>query len=180
MSTVCEQLPSRINFSLFRGDISAYYDALYKIFKRDFIDNEVTYLGKRVDIIHEKYFEGRERSFWHLISEGGHDEERIVYNVRSSYVPYAKALIMDTVADCPDYKTWVKFHDRSGKNRHYIWCCRENYLVILEDRNAFFKLITAYPVEEYKIKKYENEYKKHKTKTPITRMDEISTPSTLG
>ncbi|MBQ6293768.1 MAG: hypothetical protein IJK77_07875 [Lachnospiraceae bacterium] len=178
MSMVCGQLPSRINFSLFRGDISAYYDALYKIFRRDFIENEVTYLGKRVDIIHEKYFSGRERSFWHLISEGGRDEERMVYNVRSSYLPYARALIMDTVIDCRDYKTWIKYHDQSKRNRHYIWCQRENYLVILEERKVGFKLITAYPVEEYMVKKYEKEY--NKTKTPITRMDEISTPSTLG
>ena len=26
--------------------------------------------GKKVDIIHEKLFEDKERSFWHIISEG--------------------------------------------------------------------------------------------------------------
>lgn len=180
MEGECKKLPSRISISLFSGNSHAYLEALYKIFRRDFIDNEVLYCGKRVDIIHEKYFDGKERSFWHLISEGGSDAERDVYSKRSSYIPYAKALIVDDDIQCPDYRIWIKYHDKTKKKRHYIWCKRDNYLVILEDRKDCFKLITAYPVDEYKVKSYERDYQNNKTKSPITRMDEISAPSTLG
>lgn len=159
----CEKdyIPSKIELSLFHGDVNAYTEALYKIFKRDFIENELYYQGKKVEIIHEQYYNGKERSFWHIISEGGKDEERTPISRRAETITWAKALIVEET-DCEEYKSWIKFHDKTNKFRHYIWCSAVNYLVILEDRGTYYKLITAYQVHEKNIVRYNGEYLRYK------------------
>lgn len=56
MSVFCESLPSRLEWRMFGGDFSKYEEALYEVFKRDFLRIPLTYMGKPVDIIHEKYY----------------------------------------------------------------------------------------------------------------------------
>ena len=165
MSYECDKLPTRLDWSMFRGDSNRYLDALYKIFKRDFIDNPIIFNGKPVDIIHEKYFRDKERSFWHIISEGEEDANREINVERCAALPYAKALIIDD-GNCEKYRTWIKWHDKTNKNRYYIWCLVANYMVILEDRGPNYKLITAYNVLPCKVKCYEKDYQKYgQTKT---------------
>lgn len=166
MSYRCDKLPSRLEWSMFRGDARLYKEALYKVFKKDFIDSDIYFRGKKVDIIHQKYFEGKERSFWHIISEGEADAERELDTERCASIPYARPLILDD-GNCKKYRLWIKWHDKTSKNRYYIWCLEVNYMVILEDRNTHFKLITAYNVLPCKVKAYQKDYKKYgKTKTP--------------
>ena len=38
-------IPSKLSFDMFHGDVDQYKEALYKIFKRDFIDSDVYYNG---------------------------------------------------------------------------------------------------------------------------------------
>lgn len=161
MNCVHGVIPSKIEAYFFRGNLDDYKEALYKIFKRDFLDTDLYYKGKRVDIIHEKMFEGKERSFWHIISEGERDFDRKPISWRAETLPWAKPLIEED-GTCVEYKQWVKYHDKTKRDRHYIWCTAINYLVILEDRDTYFKLITAYPVQDYKIKYYNKEYLKYR------------------
>lgn len=161
MDCIREIMPSKLPVSLFNGDMALYKEALYKIFKRDFIDNELFFNGKKVDIIHEKLFENKERSFWHIISEGEEDINRTPISWRSEALPWVKPLIVEGGA-CSEYKVWTKYHDKTKKDRYYIWCTAINYLVILEDRDTHYKLISGYPVLEYKVKYYSNEYQKYK------------------
>lgn len=162
----CKRLPARLEYSLFAYDWKEYKEGLYRIFQRDFIKGTVIFNGKNVDIIHEKYFEGKERSFWHIISEGGTDVNRIPDINRCASIPWIKPIIEDD-GNCSSYRLWTKYHDKTKKNRCYIWCKDINYMVILEDRVSHYKLITAYNVASYNIKRYEKDYKKYiETKTP--------------
>lgn len=162
----CKKLPSRLEWSMFRGDAKLYKEALYFVFQRDFLSGNLQFKGKNVDIIHEKFFEGKERSFWHIISEGNEDVDRDLNTERCASLPWAKPLIEDD-SNCEKYRIWVKLHDKSKRNRYYIWCTEVNYMVILEDRDTHFKLITAYNVLPYKVKSYEKDYIKYgQTKTP--------------
>ena len=166
MSVFCESLPSRLEWRMFGGDFSKYEEALYEVFKRDFLRIPLTYMGKPVDIIHEKYYNRKERSFWHIISEGDEDINRSLNIERCASLPWARPLIEDDNS-CEKYRTWVKFHDKSKKDRYYIWCTEVNYMVILEDRNIHYKLITAYNVLPYKVNSYKKDYLKYgQTKTP--------------
>ena len=154
-------IPSKLDSSYFHGDLNAYKEALYRIFVRDFLSIELLYNGKKVDVIHEKLYENKERSFWHIISEGDVDVNRTPISWRAEALPWAKPLIEEDGC-CIHYRCWIKYHDRTKRNRHYIWCTAINYMVILEDRDTYYKLITAYPVLQYKIKKYTKEYNKYK------------------
>ncbi len=161
MNCINNSMPTKLVPSLFGGNLNLYKEALYKIFKRDFIDNDVFFNGKKVDIIHEKFFEDKERSFWHIISEGEEDIHRTPITWRAEVLPWAKPLIQEN-GSCSEYKTWKKYHDKTKKFRHYIWCTSINFMVILEDRNSHYKLISAYPVLDYKVKYYTKEYAKYK------------------
>lgn len=142
-------------------DLDKYVDALYAIFKRDFIDHQIIFDGKNVDIIHEKYYQEKERSFWHLISEGEHDADRTPVSFRAGKIPWARKLIEEN-GDCDEHKIWKKLNVKNNKTRIYIWCETINYMVILEDRGEWIKLITAYPVQKYNVKRYQKEFLKYK------------------
>lgn len=130
------------------------------------MNGNLRFRGKNVDIIHEKFFEGKERSFWHIISEGDADADRELNTERCASIPWAKPLIEDD-GNCEKYRIWAKWHDKSKRDRYYICCTEVNYMVILEDRGTHYKLITAYNVLDYKVKSYEKDYNKYaQTKTP--------------
>lgn len=154
-------IPSKIESSFFSNSIETYKEVLYQRFKADFIDRELFFNGKKVDIIHESYYEGKARSFWHIISEGSEDSNRTPISWRAEVIPWVRPLIQEGISDCINYRYWIKYHDKTKRNRHYIWCTAISFLIILEDRDSFYKLITAYPVQEFKIKYYENEYTKY-------------------
>lgn len=158
----CEKnkLPSILPVSSFSSDRNAYTKALYRLFKKDFIDNDLFFKGKKVEIIHEKLYEEKERSFWHIISEGDEDINRTPISYRAEKIRWARPIIEDD-GKCSKYRYWVKYNDRTKRDRHYIWCTAVNYLVILEDRGTHYKLITAFPVIDYKVKSYQKDYKKY-------------------
>lgn len=161
----CERLPARLEWELFDGDWDMYKSALYKIFKRDLIENDLFFHGKSVDIIHEHYYEGKERSFWHIISSGDDDANRAPDGERCASLSWVRPLILEDDS-CDKYRLWVKWCDKAKKDRYYIWCTAVNYIVILEDRGSHFKLITAFNVKSYNVKRYEKEFNSYiKTKT---------------
>lgn len=162
----CERLPSRIEWKMFAGDFDRYEEALYTIFKRDFIDNKPCFRGKFVDIIHQQFYNGKERSFWHIVTSGGEDIRRSFDEDRCGSISWVKALIEEDIV-CEDFKVWVKWYDKSNRDRVFIWCSKVNYMVVLEDRGNTFKLITAFNVMPYKVKSYQKDYENYiKTKTP--------------
>lgn len=162
----CRNLPMRLTYDMFNENLAQYIKALYNIFKKDFIDNKPSFQGKPVDIIHEQFFQGKERSFWHIISSGQEDVTRELDSDRCSRLPWVRPFI-DENGSCDNYRFWIKWFDKTKKDRYYIWCTAVNYMVILEDRNTHFKLITAYKVMNYNVNRYMKEYISFiKTKTP--------------
>ena len=157
MSCKNNYLPSEIDLNLFSGDIQSYTDTLYKIFHRDFIEQTITYNNKPVDIIHEKYYNGKERSFWHLISDGDEDINRTPHSTRAQFLPFVKPIITDT-NKCTSLKKWIKYYEKTKHYRHFIWCTDVDFIVVLEDRGSYYKLITAFHVNSHAKKSYEKSY----------------------
>ena len=158
---------------------SKYEEALYSVQTR-FPANPANLYGKPVDIIHEKYYNRKERSFWHIITAGEEDFRRAFDEDRCGSMPWARALITEKDA-CESYKMWIKWHDKTKRDRYYIWCSKVNYLVVLEDRDTYFKLITAFNVNKHSISRYQKDYETYlkKRKRP-PKVGEISAPPTLG
>jgi len=51
------------------------------------------------------------------------------------------------------------YHDKSKKNRVYLLCEETGYLVVLEDRIKYYKLITAFIVDQDRLEKEKKRYK---------------------
>jgi len=165
----CKELPDAVRMSDYGGQWEEYKEALYTIFQKDMVDGKPLFQGKPVFIFRETLFDGKERSFWHVISAGKNgDENRFPDMKRCESIAWIKPLIQED-GSCAHHKVWAKHHDRSKRSRWYIWCDKIDYVVILEERGRTFCLITAFCVVYSSTKKtFYREYALYqKTKAPI-------------
>jgi hypothetical protein len=168
----CDKLPQIITLDEYEGDWEQFLNAIYSVFKTDLIDNKTFFATKEVGINYEKLYQEKERSFWHIISEGKNDIDRLPDLRRCERIAWVKPFIeLVFCAGCTNIRMWKKLHAKSKKDRYYIWCTDVDFIVILEDRKNYFLLITAFVVKypdtrESYHKDYDN-YLKYKTKAPI-------------
>lgn len=52
------------------GNWDSYIDVLYMYFKRDFVQEQPVHCGKKLALKRHPLVDGREATFWHLITEG--------------------------------------------------------------------------------------------------------------
>jgi hypothetical protein len=176
MTDNCQYLPERKEISQYNGSWPDYVNALYAIFKHDLINNDVIFDGKRVDIIHQEIFDGKEKSFWHIVSEavskGDTDNDRIPNLERASRVPWIRPMIQG--GDCEHYFKYDLWHDKTNKIRTHIFCEETGFIVIIEDRGKYYKLITAFLLDEKMLQKELKRYKRYKNENAHPKVDEIS------
>lgn len=140
------------------GDWCRYLDALYAWFKQDFIDSKPTFQGRRLGLKRHPMTHGREATFWHIISEGQDEENRIPDFRRCERIRWPKPII-EREADLA-IKFWR--NRRGREERVCLWLVQENYLVILADRGEYILPWTAYLVEQsHRQRKLQREYEEY-------------------
>lgn len=142
----CENLPIICTLDDVGGVWDDFEEVIYQVFKDDFIHSQSCFRGKNVAIINEKQYKNKERSFWHIVSEGKDDSNRLPNLRRCERVSWVKFLIEICESSCSTVNVWTAFHNKSKRNRIYIWCPRVDYIVVLEDRKCKYQLITAFVV----------------------------------
>lgn len=70
-------LPDLVLFEDFDGDWGKYLDVIYAYFKKDFADSQPVFRGKRLGLKRHPLSQGKEATFWHMISEGENEDERL-------------------------------------------------------------------------------------------------------
>lgn len=158
-------LPERFHYDNFNGDIMAFIEAAYQIFKRDFVTTRPSFEGKPLALKKFPLVAGREYTFYHLTQEGDDEDNREFSINRTECIPFPRPMI-DNI-NHPYLKVWTNI--RKGRERILIYHEDESYLVVLERRDGFTLLWTAYPIEykhtyEKLMKEYEA-YKKARTAT---------------
>jgi len=157
-----EWLPPLVLFENYGGEWDRYLNALYKFFKQDFIDSAPTLEGMKVALKHHPIEKGKEATFWHLISEGRSEEDRLPDLRRCERVRWPRPIIEHY--DQLPIKFWV--NERKGEKRICLWFESEEYLVVLARRRNYVILWTAYLVTKahtkMKLKKEHEAYKKLK------------------
>jgi len=128
------ELPEIIELTDFGGDFSSYYEAVYTIFKVDFVDNKPKYEGKRLRLKVHPYIEGKEYTFYHFTHDGDIETDRIPNLRRMERIGYPKPIINNSGHS--DLKVWR--NKRGNKERILILHEEEKYIVILEDRKNIF------------------------------------------
>src|ERR1051325_6541518 len=125
----------------FAGDWQVYEDALFLKFCADFIAAPPSYEGLPVRIKRYPAENGKEASFWHLISEGPVESDRLPDLRRCERIAWPLALVL---AAPPAVRRWR--NKRGTATRALIALPYFSYVVILDVRQAYFVLWTAYPV----------------------------------
>jgi hypothetical protein len=142
VSTRPAWLPELLTLNFFGGDWERYFAVLYSCFKRDFVDSKPLYKGTRLGLKKHPIIQGKEATFWHLISEGKVEEDRVPDMRRCERICWARPII----EHCDDgaVKTWENVRD--GGKRILLWLEEFEYLVILSERNGYTLIWTAFTV----------------------------------
>lgn len=135
-------LPTLICFPDYDGKWDAYVEALYGVFRRDFIESQPEFRARPVYCQSRPIHDGKEAGFWHCIQQGRPGEERTPNFRRCERIGWPRAIIEH--ADDPSVVSWSL--RKGGDDRTYLWY-REEYLVALGDRRRRWQLITAFPTD---------------------------------
>jgi hypothetical protein len=166
-------LPTLVKLEDYNGDWEKYEEALYSIFKADFIKNITLFQEQRVSVVKDPLFKKKESTFWHITSEGKTEAERTPDLRKCERIKWIKYILEN--ANSAEIKTW----EEEGKGKIRVCICYGSweYIVVLMKRNGYFLLLTAYPLErEHTRIKMEKAYKRAKS----AQKDGFHTPSTHG
>ncbi|WP_298073648.1 hypothetical protein [uncultured Bacteroides sp.] len=154
------ELPELIELTQFGGDFNRYLEAVYELFKRDFIDRKPVFRGMRVGLKKYPLYQDKEATFWHMTTEGNGEANRKTDLRRMERIQWPAPMINNSTHSY--LKVWE--NTRGTKTNVLIFHDAENYLVVLRKANGYIIPWTAYLIEhkarKYKLmKEYEN-YKK--------------------
>lgn len=151
-------LPKLEELSDYGGDWNVYLSAIYKIFCHDFVESKPVFRGKRLGLKRHPVIEGKEATFWHFISEGSVESERLPDMRRCERIRWPLPIINTGTA--PELKVWAE--PKGANRRIYLWLESEGYLVVLDDRREYILPWTAFYIErEHQRKKYTKRWEKH-------------------
>ena len=93
MTSAPDWLPPLVRFSDCGSDWERYERALYKQFERDFVKSHPLLDGVKVSFRREPMDQGKVATFWHLISEGKIEGDRLPDLERCERIGWPKAII---------------------------------------------------------------------------------------
>ncbi|MDI6773008.1 MAG: hypothetical protein QME77_10550 [bacterium] len=171
-------LPDLILLEEHEGDWSRYLGAIYEHFCADFVRSRPAFDGKQVSIKEYPRLDGKEFCFWHLISEGSSEEERVPELRRCERIRWPRPII-EVFPDPIRIRTW--YGRRGDQIRVVISLSDFSYVVVLIPRRSHVLLLTAYPVErEHRKTKLRKEYEGAQKRLAPPTNSGASTPSTHG
>ena len=153
------ELPDLVLLEDYSGNFDAYNQAVYEVFKNDFIKTRPTFNGTKLRLKKHPYIDGKEYTYYHFTHSGNVEIERIPDLRRMERMPFPRPIIDNSKNNA--LRAWkIK---RGTKERILIFSETEQYLVILEDRVDYILPWTAYYIEyTNKIRRLIKEYEAYK------------------
>lgn len=133
-------LPDLVSFSKYNNwDI--YLNVLYEIYLIELVDSGVHYSGLPIHYRFIPMTDGKGFGFWHLISEGKDEDDRIPALDRCERIRWIKWMILEA-----DSNTDIRhFETKRGSSINVVlWNYVIHYAVILGKRSGYYVLITAF------------------------------------
>lgn len=153
---VTQDLPKLIGFS---GDWRDYVEELYKVYERQIVQGKLEFLGLPVKTQYRPPSQGKGFGFWHVISEGQEEAERIPDFRRCERISWIAWVIRNVGID--SRISWWK--NKRGSNTHVVlWVEEEDFAVILAERNGYYLLKTAYCTTEHRRESMRRERERYK------------------
>ena len=135
-------LPRLICMSDHNNVWSEYIDAVYAKFQEDFLDGQAKFQGQPVRI-GSQLIDGKERTFWHVTSEGRVEDNRTPDLRRCERIGWIRAII-----DNEQESAVLSWPQARGRNqRQVLWVKGSNFAVVLDQRLRCWWLWTAYPTD---------------------------------
>jgi hypothetical protein len=136
-------LPELILFENYQGNFALYDDAVYSVFRNDFVVNRPVFQNKRLALKAHPLIDGKEYTYYHFTHSGDVETERTPDIRRMERIGFPKPII--DFSDDQDVKVW---RNQRGRNeRILILHEKERYLVVLEDRQNYILPWTAYLID---------------------------------
>lgn len=158
MTVVPEWLPGLVLLKDCEGDWQRYLNALYEFFKKDFVESQPIFEGKRLGLKRHPMSNGKEATFWHMISEGNEEEERIPDLRRCERIRWPRPIIENSGDSV--VKVWKNIREREA--RVCLWLEPQEYLVVLASRKGYILLWTAYMVDQpHRKRKLQKEFEEY-------------------
>lgn len=178
----CKWLPE-INKCANLAEYYKYEKELYQIFRQMFFIDKVFFNGLPVRVkISPKYLE-YETSFIHLTCKTESKDPKDLNDRepdlrRAERLHWIKIIIekypcLEKCVECEGLLLYEEFYNgNESRVRTKIFFPKEQYIIILERRNAYYELITAFFIErgynDKNINKYYNKYNEYKRQgTPL-------------
>lgn len=151
-------LPALVRLEDCGGDWEKYEQAVYSHFFLDFVESKPIVQGRRVSHTREPLVNGREYTFWHLISVGSVEENRLPDLRRCERIRWPKAVMDSCKTD--NVRVW---RNRRRNGEAVVLALPDwSYKVVLLCRRDSLLLWTAYPVEfANERRQMENEYQQY-------------------
>lgn len=144
MSDTINWLPQLITLSDY-DNWKEYIDAIYKVFCDDFVRSKPRYPGKRFALKRFPITHQKEATFWHLIQEGAIEEDRIPDLRRCERIGWPRPIIESMKTH--QVRVWRNVR---GKNERIVIAIQDfSYVVVLDEREDYVLLWTAYCVEHH-------------------------------
>lgn len=156
-----EWLPDLICLEDAGGDWNAYLELVYQAFVADFVRAKPRWPGKRVAMKRYPEYQGKSATFWHMISEGGIEDERLPDLRRCERIRWPRP-IMEAFPDQEpaqgDRIVWWR-NQRGREQRIVLALVDFSYVMIVSEREDFVLPWTAYNVEQtHRRNKLQREY----------------------
>ncbi len=144
-------LPATVPFG---GVWTDYVETIYKIYVDQIANAALTFQTLPIRCKYVPATNGKHFGFWHVISEGESEEDRLPDFRRCERITWIAYLTSnaDTDADI----TW--WENKRGSDTHVvIWHEAENFVVILAKRKDYYLLKTAYCPKSHRAKTFVKE-----------------------
>ena len=152
---VKKPLPPLLAFS---GDWQKYVDQLYDIFQREIVYGNLRFQGAPIRTQYRPPTDDKGFGFWHIISEGPEEAERVPDFRRCERIRWISWVIQHAEIDARI--SWWK-NKRKANTHVVLWVEEEDFVVILAERKGYYLLRTAYCVEEHRRNSLKREREKY-------------------
>lgn len=135
-------LPPLITMAEHGGDWDRYLEALYERFTLDFLNGLPKVAGLPMGLKRHPLSQGKEATFWHFISEGKKEEDRIISPRRCERLCWVRPMIDAIGSD--QVLAWVE--DRPERSI-IVTVSDFSFKLVIARRDGYFLPYTAYYLE---------------------------------
>ena len=162
----CPQLEPIIGLANYQGDFTIYEKYLYNVFLESLFSQPIYYNGLPIYLKKYPVFKDKESSFYHLTCKDFNhtnvEAQREPDLIRCERLHWIKpAIETNHISECHQTCFYIYNKEVRNKTRLHFFNPQDRYMIVLEKRETYYLLITAYYIEydnmlNKKLREYED------------------------